>query len=108
VGLLAFVAAIGFSLYTGQPMYALIFGGLSAAAFISYFFNRPLQALEENLHFITWLGIIYNTYWTRLAYMFDANTVQDDLHAATTDAVQQLDDLLDKHAELSGKRPSAG
>ncbi|MGL4651502.1 MAG: N-acetylmuramidase domain-containing protein, partial [Caldilineaceae bacterium] len=107
VGLLAFVAAIGFSLWFGQPMYALIFGGLSAAAFISYFFNRPLQALEENLHFITWLGIIYNTYWTRLAYMFDQKTVQQDLHAATTDAVQELDRLLDKHAELSGKRPNA-
>lgn len=107
LGLLAFGAAVGLSLWFGQPVYALAFGGLSVAAFITYFFNRPLQALEENLHFITWLGIIYNTYWTRLAYMFDQKTVQQDLHAATTDAVQELDRLLDKHAELSGKRPTA-
>jgi len=107
VGILAFLSAIGFSLYFGQPMYALIFGGLSTAAFISYFINRPLQSLEENLHFITWLGIIYNTYWTRLAYMFDQRTVQQDLHNATSDAIQDLDRLLDKHAELSGRRPKA-
>lgn len=107
VGLLAFVAGVGLSVWSREPVYALIFGGLSAAAFISYFFNRPLQALEENLQFITWLGIIYNTYWTRLAYMFDQKTVQQDLHAATSDAVEQLDRLLNKHAELSGKRPKA-
>ncbi len=107
VGLLAFVAGVALSVWSREPLYALIFGGLSAAAFISYFFNRPLQALEENLQFITWLGIIYNTYWTRLAYMFDQKTVQQDLHAATSDAVEQLDRLLNKHAELSGKRPKA-
>lgn len=107
VGVLAFIAAVGLSIWTQSPWYGLVFGGLSAAAFLSYFFNRPLQALEENLHFITWLGIIYNTYWTRLAYMFDQKTVQQDLHTATTDAVQELDKLLDKHAQLSGKRPNA-
>ncbi len=107
VGVLSFIAAVGLSIWTQSPWYGIIFGGLSAAAFISYFFNRPLQALEENLHFVTWLGIIYNTYWTRLAYMFDRSTVQTDLHTATNDAVQELDRLLDKHAHLSGKRPQA-
>lgn len=107
VGVLAFIAAVGLSIWTQEPWYGLIFGGLSAAAFISYFFNRPLQALEENLHFITWLGIIYNTYWTRLAYMFDRNSVQNDLRSATEDAVQDLDRLLDKHARMSGRRPNA-
>ena len=107
VGVLSFLAAVVLSIWMQQPLYGLVFGGLSAAAFISYFFNRPLQALEENLHFITWLGVIYNSYWTRLAYMFDAKTVQTDLRAATADAINDLDRLLDKHALLSGKRPKA-
>jgi hypothetical protein len=107
MGVLSFITAVVLTIWTKEPWYGLIFGGLSAGAFFAYFFNRPLQALEENLHFVTWLGIIYNTYWTRLAYMFDQNTIQDDLHAATTDAVTELDKLLDKHAELSGKRPKA-
>jgi hypothetical protein len=105
VGVLSFIAAVVLSIWLQQPLYGLVFGGLSAAAFISYFFNRPLQALEENLHFITWLGVIYNSYWTRLAYMFDARTVQTDLRKATEDAINDLDRLLDKHALLSGKRP---
>lgn len=106
VGVLSFIAAVGLSIWTGTPWFGLIFGGLSIAAFISYFFNRPLQALEENLHFITWLGIIYNSYWTRLAYMFDQKTVQQDLKAATDDAVAELDKLLTKHQQVSGRRPN--
>lgn len=106
VGVLSFVAAVGMSIWTQSPWYGVVFGGLSAIAFISYFFNRPLQALEENLHFITWLGIIYNSYWTRLAYMFDQKTVQQDLKSATDDAVRDLQNLLDKHAEASGRRPN--
>lgn len=107
VGVLSFVVAVALSIWTQSPWYGLVFGGLSAAAFISYFFNRPLQALEENLHFITWLGIIYNSYWTRLAYMFDQKTIQQDLQSATNDAIADLDKLLDKHATLSHKRPDA-
>ena len=68
--------------------------------------NRPLQALEENLQFITWLGIIYNTYWTRLVYSQDAETFQDDVEEATNDAILKIKELLDKHTERSGKRPN--
>lgn len=107
VGILGFILAVGLTVWSGNLWYAAIFGGLSTVAFVSFFISRPLQALEENLHFITWLGIIYNTYWTRIAYMFDQKTVQQDLHAATQDAVQELDKLLDKHAQLTGRRPGA-
>lgn len=107
VGLLAFVAAIALSVWSGQPLFGLVFGGMSVAAFLAFFFNRPLQALEENLHFITWLGIIYNTYWTSLANMSDEKTVQDELRRSTADAIKELDRLLDKHATLSSRRPQA-
>src|SRR5690554_6923049 len=66
LGVASFVAAVAVGLITRSEGFALIFGELSAVTMLAYFFNRPLQALEENLQFITWLGLIYNTYWTRL------------------------------------------
>ena len=83
-----------------------VFGGLGIVAFLTYFVNRPLQALEENLQFITWLGVIYNTYWTRLAYTTDLATVQQELEAATNDTIAKIKELLDKHTELNSKRPN--
>ncbi len=67
LGVLAFVAAIVVSVWLREPLFALVFGGLSIGAFVSYFVSRPIQALEENLQLITWLGVIYNSYWTSLA-----------------------------------------
>ena len=87
-----------------ERLFGLIFGGLSVISFLSYFISQPLQALEQNLQFITWLGIIYNTYWTRLVYAMDQSTVQQDLKAATADAIAELDTLIDSHDALSGKR----
>lgn len=83
-----------------------IFGGISVVAFLTYFLSRPLQALEENLQFITWLGIVYNTYWTRLAYIQKLETVQAELESATADAVSKIIELINKHGERSGKRPT--
>lgn len=83
-----------------------IFGGISVVAFLTYFLNRPLQALEENLQFITWLGVIYNTYWTRLAYIHKLETVQSEIEIATNDAIAKLIELMNKHTERSEKRPT--
>lgn len=83
-----------------------IFGGISIVAFLTYFLSRPLQALEENLQFITWLGIIYNTYWTRLAYIQKLDTVQVELESATADAITKIIELMNKHSEHSGNRPT--
>ncbi|MEX1020539.1 MAG: N-acetylmuramidase domain-containing protein [Litorilinea sp.] len=110
VGILAFVAAaiLAYAL-RASPGAAFasagLFGGLSVAAFLSYFLSRPLQALEENLQFITWLGIIYNSYWTRMAYIRKQDTVQAEIDAVTTDTIARLNALIDKHAELRAKRP---
>jgi hypothetical protein len=83
-------------------------GGLSVAAFLGYFISRPLRSLEENLEFITWLGMIYSTYWTRVVAANNPGTTQQDLQAATNDAIAALERMIDKHAEMSGKRPQPG
>jgi hypothetical protein len=105
VGVGAFVVAARLSFESGKEMYTLLFGGIGLAAFLTFFLTRPLQALEENLQFITWLGLIYNTYWTRLAYMNNQETVQHDLESASNDAIKKIKELLDTHTERSGNRP---
>ena len=108
IGVTAFVVAALVALLTQGAVLTGIFGGLSVAAFLGYFLNRPLQALEENLQFITWLGVIYNSYWTRLAYTTDLETVQEELEATTNDTIAKIKELMDKHVERNASRPVIG
>jgi hypothetical protein len=105
VGIVSLIVAALLSAYTGQIMFGVLFGGIGMAAFVSYFITRPLRALEENLNFITWLGIIYNSYWTRLVYAMSLETVQQDIAAITNDFTKQIQELLDKSASLHKDRP---
>lgn len=105
VGLVAFITAVGLSIYTGELWFSLVFGGVSVASFLTFFLTRPLRALEENLNFITWLGVIYNSYWTRLVYAMNMATVQDDIAAITDDFVRHMQELVDKNAEVGNNRP---
>jgi len=34
--------------------------------------GRSIQSIEGNLKFIAWLSMIYNSYWTHLAWSFDS------------------------------------
>lgn len=105
VGLGLFVAAVVIGLAGGQPVVAIAFAGLSVTAFLAFFLRQPLHALEENLEFITWLGVAFNTYWTRLLYLSDPATVQQDLRTAEQDFRASVEQLITRHAELRGRRP---
>nr|AGC71510.1 twin-arginine translocation protein TatB [uncultured bacterium A1Q1_fos_1880] len=85
---------------------AALFGGLSVITFLTYFISRPTQTVEENLHFITWLGLIYNSYWVRQLASITAATAQTDLHQITVDAIAQIQGLINRHAEAVNNRPS--
>ena len=106
LGVLAFVAAIVVSVWLREPLFALVFGGLSIGAFLSYFVSRPIQALEENLQLITWLGVIYNSYWTSLASIQNPDSVQDELRTTTADTIAAIEKLVDKQSRLQRKRPN--
>jgi len=105
VGITAIVAAIALAAWTQSAMLTGIFGGLGLIAFASYFVIRPLQSLEENLEFITWLGMIYNTYWVRLFQADNPDTIQGDLKSAMEDSSRLVKELIDKHDALRAKRP---
>ena len=104
LGVLSFVLAAGLAISSGRVMSVFTFGGLSAIAILGYFFNRPLQALEQNLQFLTWLGIIYNSYWTRLTWLNNEKTVQQDIDAVTDEATTRIQALVAEHAKRSKTR----
>jgi hypothetical protein len=109
VGILAFIAAVVLAATaetTGRAIgTAALFGGLGVVTFLSYFISRPMQALEENLQFITWLGIVYNTYWSRLTYAMDHDTFHQQVEDANDDAIKSINEMLDKHAAFNKGRP---
>lgn len=105
VGIGLFVVAARLSSQQGTQLAGLFFGGLGIASFLGYFMSKPLRSLEENLQFITWLGVVYNTYWTRLLYMQNATSIQADLKEATAEAVTQIEHMLNKNVEVAYKRP---
>lgn len=104
-GISLFVLAGVIGLKVGNSVVTIVFGGLGAAAFLAFFIRQPVQALEENLEFITWLGVAFNTYWTRLMYMQDPKIVQEELKAAESDFRTSVEALIAKHAELRSQRP---
>jgi hypothetical protein len=82
--------------------------GVGVAAFIAYFITRSTLSLEENLIYITWLGVIYNSYWTHQAWATQRDSAQLELDKATTDAIAQLERLVDRHAQSVRGRPNLG
>lgn len=104
LGVASFLVAVALSAFTDKEGFTLIFGGLSALSLLAFFFNRPLQALEENLQFITWLGLIYNSYWTRLLYLNSQPDAQEQLQDATDDAIKRIKELIAAHSKRSALR----
>jgi hypothetical protein len=107
VGIGLFVVAAVIGLRNGDSVVAIAFAGLSVAAFLGFFVRQPLHALEENLEYITWLGVAFNTYWARLMYMADPKTVQAELKAAEDDFRASVESLIAQHAKLRGNRPGS-
>lgn len=88
-----------------QILFASLFGGMSVVAFLTFFISGPLRSLEQNLILITWLGIIYNTYWNQLMYTSDQKTIQADLETITRSALKDLDALVSRQGQLAAQRP---
>ena len=105
VGLGFFAGAIYLGMQDPTSVAAIAFGGLSVGSFLLFFVRQPLQALEENLEFITWLGVAFNTYWTRLMYLSKIDSMQTDLKQAADDYIASVEHLIDKHAAMRDHRP---
>lgn len=108
VGIGLFVTAAIIGLNKGDRVVALGFAGLSVGALLTFFIQQPLRALEENLECVTWLGVAFNTYWSRLMYATEADRIQSDLKAAEDDFRASVAKLISTHNELRNKRPEVG
>jgi hypothetical protein len=106
VGVGTVLAGIVLAVFQQEVVAGAIFLGLGVATFIGYFITRSMQSVEENLIYITWLGVIYNSYWTHLAWATQRDTAQTELDRATIDALKQLQELLDRHATSVKGRPN--
>ena len=108
VGLLTAIAAIikGFTAQNGvEAIPSLIFAGLSTASFFTLFITRPLESLERNTFFSSWIVAIMDNYWTRLMYFQSPQTIDASLKDAISDLVDELSNLADKYATAIGKYP---
>jgi hypothetical protein len=97
VGISGFVMAAILGAWKGVAFGAL-FGGISVLAFLGYFVGRPLNALERNLLFITWLGLIYNTYWSRLACCLNEPAASAEISLIQKEMSHDLERLIAIHA----------
>lgn len=104
VGIVSFSVAMMMSLFTGQYLLGLIFGGIDATSFLVFFLSNPIENLEKDMGFVAWLGVTYNTYWTRSTFAMTPNTFQKDMQDITDDAVKSLQQLLVTHKEISRQR----
>lgn len=105
LGFVAFAATLYLGLCGVSQVPVIVFGGLTAVTFIGFFIRHPLQALEDNLEFMAWLGGIYNTYWVRLLYAQDPKRVQNDLKIASTEFNNSMARLIRLHATIRKLRP---
>ncbi len=108
VGLITAIAAIikGFTAQNGaEAIPSLIFAGLSTASFFTLFITRPLESLERNTFFSSWIVAIMDNYWTRLMYFQNPQTIDTSLKDAISDLVDELSTLADKYATAIGKYP---
>lgn len=104
VGIASFLVSAYLGVRSGASTGAVFFGGLSMVSLLTYFVSHPLQALEENLQFITWLGVSYNTYWTRLLYTMNSQTAQSEIEQTTDDAIEKIKELMGTQTARSKNR----
>src|SRR5690349_23836290 len=92
-GLAAVVAAFvkGLTAATvGQAVAAVGLSGLTVGVFAAFFVQRPSAALERNAIFMPWVSIVLTTFWTRLLYLDDPETLDAKLGKAAKEASDEL------------------
>jgi hypothetical protein len=100
IGMIGFTVAMIYGLIIGNSVFGIVFGGLDITTVLSFFLSNPIERLERDVGFITWIGLVYNSYWIGLTYATNAATFQSDLKAITGDATKSIGDLLDKQQKL--------
>jgi hypothetical protein len=87
----------------GEAVSAIGLAGLTVGIFIAFFVQRPSAALERNAIFMPWVSIVLTTFWTRLLYLDDPETLDAKLGKATKEASDELSAIAMRYAVIDGK-----
>jgi len=105
-GLAAVSAAFVKGLTAGtisQAAAAIGLAGLTVGIFVAFFVQRPSAALERNAIFMPWVSIVLTTFWTRLLYLDDLETLDAKLGHAAKEASDELSAIALRYAVIDGK-----
>ena len=74
----------------GEAVASVGLAGLTVGIFVAFFVQRPSAALERNAIFMPWVSIVLTTFWTRLLYLDDPETLDAKLGHAAKEASDEL------------------
>jgi len=86
-----------------QAAAAIGLAGLTVGIFVAFFVQRPSAALERNAIFMPWVSIVLTTFWTRLLYLDDPETLDLKLGHAAKEASDELSAIALRYAVIDGK-----
>ena len=89
----------------GQAIAAIGLAGLTVGVFAAFFVQRPSAALERNAIFMPWVSIVLTTFWTRMLYLDDPETLDAKLGHAAKEASDELSAIA--HALRGDRRQGA-
>jgi hypothetical protein len=89
-----------------QAAAAIGLAGLTVGIFVAFFVQRPSAALERNAIFMPWVSIVLTTFWTRLLYLDDLETLDAKLGRAAKEASDELSAIALRYAVIDGKELS--
>jgi hypothetical protein len=97
----AYLAMLVFGL--GEAVAAVGLSGLTVGVFAAFFIQRPSAALERNAIFMPWVSIVLTTFWTRLLYLDDPETLDLKLGKAAKEASDELSAIALRYAVIDGR-----
>jgi hypothetical protein len=90
----------------GEAVASVGLAGLTVGIFVAFFVQRPSAALERNAIFMPWVSIVLTTFWTRLLYLDDPETLDAKLGRAAREASDELSAIAMRYAVIDGKELS--
>jgi hypothetical protein len=90
----------------GEAVASIGLAGLTVGIFVAFFVQRPSAALERNAIFMPWVSIVLTTFWTRLLYLDDPETLDAKLGRAAREASDELSAIAMRYAVIDGKELS--
>ena len=87
----------------GEAAAAIGLAGLTVGIFVAFFVQRPSAALERNAIFMPWVSIVLTTFWTRLLYLDDPETLDAKLGHAAKEASDELSAIAMRYAVIDGR-----